>query len=176
MNSRAAKSVVLLCLLTSAVAQESARPEVPDKIKAPAGEDLVLMAHATGFQIYSCQLGTDGQPAWSFKAPEAELRDNTDRVVGRHYAGPSWKHTDGSEVTGKVAAKADSPDPDSIPWLLLTAANHAGTGVLAGVSTIQRIHTKGGQPPAKPPCTSSNLNATSKSSYVADYYFYALAK
>ena len=48
------------------------------------------------------------------------------------------------------------------PWLLLTATNHSGTGMLAGVSTIQRIHTKGGQPPATPRCTSSNLDATSK--------------
>jgi hypothetical protein len=48
--------------------------------------------------------------------------------------------------------------------------------MLAGVSTIQRIHTKGGQPVATQPCTSSNLDATSKSSYVADYYFYVPAK
>jgi len=175
-NSRVSKIVSLLCLLTFAVAQESTKPEVPDKIKAPAGEDLVLAAHATGFQIYSCQLGTDGQPAWVFKAPEAELRDSTDRVIGRHYAGPTWKHIDGSEVTGKVLAKADSPDADAIPWLLLTATGHSGSGALAGVSTIQRVHTKGGQPPAAPRCTSSNLDATSKSSYVADYYFYVPAK
>jgi hypothetical protein len=166
----------VLCLLTFATAQESVRPEVPDKIKAPAGEVLVLAAHATGFQIYTCQLGTDGQPAWSFKAPEAELRDTTDRVIGRHYAGPTWKHDDGSDVTGKVVAKVDSPDADAIPWLLLTATNHSGTGTLAGVSTIQRVHTKGGQPPAAGRCTSSNLDATSKSSYIADYYFYTPAK
>jgi hypothetical protein len=176
MDSRATKILGLLCLLTLAVAQESTKPEVPDKIKAPAGEELVLAAHATGFQIYSCQLNTDGQPAWLFKAPEAELRDNTDRVVGRHYAGPTWKHSDGSEVTGKVLTKVDSPDADTIPWLLLTATNRSGSGTLAGVSTIQRIHTKGGQPPAATRCTSSNLDVTSKSSYVADYYFYAPAK
>ena len=176
MDSRATKILGLLCLLTFAVAQESTKPEVPDKIKAPAGEELVLAAHATGFQIYSCQPNTDGQPAWLFKAPEAELRDNTDRVVGRHYAGPTWKHNDGSEVTGKVLAKVDSADADAIPWLLLTATNHSGSGTLAGVSTIQRIHTKGGQPPAATRCTSSNLDVTSKSSYVADYYFYAPAK
>lgn len=166
----------LLCLLAFATAQESAKPEVPDKIKTPAGEELALMAHATGFQIYSCQLGTDGQPAWILKAPEAELRDTTDRVIARHYAGPAWKHIDGSEVTGKVLAKVDSPDADAIPWLLLTATSHSGTGILAHVSTIQRIHTKGGQPPATPRCTSSDLDATSKSSYVADYYFYTPPK
>ena len=168
--------ICLLCSVTFATAQESAKPEVPDKIKTPAGEELALVAHATGFQIYSCQLGTYGQPAWIFKAPEAELRDTTDRAIGRHYAGPAWKHIDGSEVTGKVLAKVDSPDADAIPWLLLTATNHSGTGILTRVSTIQRIHTKGGQPPAATRCTSSNLDVTSKSSYVADYYFYAPAK
>jgi Protein of unknown function (DUF3455) len=175
-NSRVTKIASLLCLLTFAVAQELTKPEVPEGIKTPAGQALVLVAHATGFQIYTCQLGTDGQPAWSLKAPEAELRDNADRVIGRHYAGPAWKHNDGSEVTGKLAAKVDSPDADSIPWLLLTATNHSGTGALASVSTIQRIHTKGGQPSATARCTSSNLNATSKSSYIADYYFYVPAK
>jgi hypothetical protein len=176
MDSRIGKMAGLLCLLTFAFAQELTKPEVPEKIKAPAGQELALVAHATGFQIYTCQRGTDGQSAWVLKAPEAELRDNKDRVIGRHYAGPSWKHTDGSEVTGKVLAKVDSPDPDAIPWLLLTAAGHSGSGMLANVSTIQRIHTKGGQPPATQPCTSSNLDATSKSSYVADYYFYVPAK
>jgi Protein of unknown function (DUF3455) len=176
MNSRVTKIAGLLCLLTFASAQELAKPEVPDKIKAPAGQALALVAHATGFQIYTCQRGTDGQPAWVFKAPEAELRDSKDQVIGRHYAGPAWKHTDGSEVTGKLVAKVDSPNGDSIPWLLLTAASHSGTGTLAGVSTIQRIHTKGGQPSATQPCTSSNLDATSKSSYVADYYFYVPVK
>src|SRR5882762_6116780 len=128
------------------MAQES-RPDVPEKIKAPAGEHLVLVAHATGFQIYSCQVGVDGQPAWSLKAPEAELRDIKDQVIGRHYVGPTWKHNDGSEVTGKLVAKVDSPDADSIPWLLLTSDKHSGTGALQDVSSIQRIHTKGGQPP-----------------------------
>ena len=175
MDSRVTKIAGLLCLLTFAFAQESTKPEVPDQIKTPAGQELTLVAHATGFQIYTCQRGTDGQPAWVLKAPEAELRDNTDRVIGSHYAGPAWKHNDGSEVTGKVLAKVDSPDANAIPWLLLTATNHSGTGMLARVSTIQRIHTNGGQPPATP-CTSSNLDATSKSSYVADYYFYVPAK
>jgi Protein of unknown function (DUF3455) len=176
-KSRAAKLLGLLFIgVTSAIAQEPGRPEVPDKIAAPAGEKLVLVVHATGFQVYSCQLGTDGKPAWLLKAPDAELRDSTDRVVGHHSTGPSWKHSDGSEVTGKLVAKVDSPDADSIPWLLLTAASHSGIGILAEVSTIQRIHTKGGQPPVKPQCASSNLNATSKSSYLADYYFYAPVK
>lgn len=59
----------LLCLLTFAFAQESPKPEFPDKIKTPAGQELALVAHATGFQIYTRQRGADGQPAWLLKAP-----------------------------------------------------------------------------------------------------------
>jgi hypothetical protein len=33
----------------------------------------------------------------------------------------TMKHNDGSEVTGKASAKVDSPNPDSIPWLLVAA-------------------------------------------------------
>jgi hypothetical protein len=151
-------------------------PAVPDQIKLPAGERLVFQAHASGAQIYVCQQGADGQAQWTLKAPEAQLQDQKGAVVGHHYAGPTWKHNDGSEVTGKASAKVDSPDPDSIPWLLITATGHSGTGVLAQVTSIQRIHTKGGHAPAASSCDSSKLGTEAKVPYTADYYFYAPAK
>lgn len=149
---------------------EIKQPEVPESIKAPAGEKIVLQAHATGFQIYGCQGGPDGKLAWTLKRPEAQLFDQQGNKIGEHGAGPIWKHNDGSEVTGKVAARADSPS-GSIPWLLLNAANHSGTGVLSRVTTIQRIHTEGGQPPSAADCSQANSEARIK--YSADYYFYA---
>jgi hypothetical protein len=97
-------------------------------------------------------------------------------VIGRHYAGPTWKLNDGSEVTGKAAARSDSPDADSIPWLLVTVTGHAGDGTLSHVTTIQRIHTKGGVAPAAGTCNVDRQGSESKSSYTADYYFYAPAK
>jgi hypothetical protein len=154
--------------------KESA-PDVPDAIQAPAGEEVVLMAHASGSQIYTCQAGTDGKFSWVLKAPDAELRDRNDKVIGQHSAGPSWKLKDGSEVTGKAAAKVDSLDSDSIPWLLVKVVSNAGKGSLAKVTTIQRVRTHGGQPPAEG-CDASHVNAETKSSYTADYYFYAPAK
>ncbi len=33
------------------------RPEVPDNLKAPANEEVILVGHATGVQIYVCQAG-----------------------------------------------------------------------------------------------------------------------
>jgi len=157
-------------------AYAASAPDVPDSIKAPAGEKLVFRAHATGAQIYVCQQGADGKSLWTLKAPEAQLHDPKGAVVGRHYAGPTWKHNDGSEVTGKASAKVDSPDSDSIPWLLLAATGHSGAGVFAQVTSIQRLHTKGGQAPAATSCDSSKLGTAAAVPYTADYYFYAPAK
>jgi Protein of unknown function (DUF3455) len=167
---------LLIGIATAALGQAASRPDVPEKIKAPAGEQIVLVAHATGSQIYVCQPGADGKPAWTLKAPDAELHDEHGAVIGRHYAGPTWKDNDGSEVTGKAAAKVDSPDADSIPWLLVTVTGHSGNGVLTPVTTIQRVHTKGGVAPPPTECTAAKQNAEVKSSYTADYYFYAPAK
>jgi len=93
-------------------------------------------------------------------------------VIGRHYAGPAWRHNDGSEVTGKAVARVESPDADSIPWLLVVATGHAGPGVFAGVTSIQRIHTKGGQPPPAATCDPKK-GKEARIPYTADYYFFA---
>jgi len=130
---------LLLGLAGHASGQVIPSPAAPDKIKAPTGEDVVLVAHASGSQIYVCQAGADGKLGWTLKAPEAELRNDQGAVIGRHFAGPTWKLNDGSEVTGKAAARVDSPYADSIPWLLVTVTGHAGEGALSQVSNIQRI-------------------------------------
>jgi hypothetical protein len=170
------QTAVLTGVVTLANGQGIPRPDVADKIKAPAGEEVVLQVHASGSQIYTCQQGADGKYGWTLKAPEADLHDQQGAVVGRHYAGPTWKDNDGSEVTGKAVARIDSPDSDSIPWLLVTATGHSGKGVLSRVTSIQRIHTHGGQPPPATTCDASKQNVEVKSSYAADYYFYAPPK
>jgi|SRR5208282_280923 len=154
---------------------KEAAPDVPDSIQAPAGEEVALFAHATGSQIYTCQASADGKFSWTLKAPEAELHDRNDKAIGQHSAGPTWKLKDGSEVTGKAVAHVDALDEQSIPWLLVKVVNHSGSGLLSNVDTIQRVHTHGGKPPAEG-CDMSHRDAESKSSYTADYYFYAPSK
>ena len=171
--------LAFLCLLPGASLPQTARSQtpptdVPEKLKAPAGEQLILEAHATGWQIYVCQAGADQKLGWVFKAPEADLHNASGETIGSHYAGPAWKLTDGSEVTGKVVARQDAPDVDSIPWLLLSATGHTGSGTLTRVTTIQRLHTKSGQPPQNG-CDASHSGTESKRPYSADYYFYAPA-
>jgi hypothetical protein len=145
---------------------------VPDSIQPPDGEELVLVAHATGFQVYVCRPDAEGKPAWTLKAPEAQLFDQQGNAIGKHFAGPTWQLNDGSEITGRMVAKVDAPGPESIPWLLVTVTGHSGSGVLSRVTILQRVHTVGGLPPTSG-CAASNRDAEFKSSYSADYYFYA---
>ena len=75
-----------------------------------------------------------------------------------------------------MTAKQDAPKPGAIPWLLLTATSHAGQGILTRVTSIQRIHTDGGVAPNANTCDASKAGHESRSSYSADYYFYAQEK
>ena len=147
------------------------RPQVPDNIQAPAGEEILLQVHASGSQIYVCQTSAEQKLSWVLKAPEARLTDAHGKEAGAHYAGPTWKHIDGSEVAGTVVSRADAPDSGAIPWLLLTATNHTGTGMLSRVTSIQRIHTQGGHPPAG--CDEAQRGSEIRVPYSADYYFYS---
>ncbi|MFZ0560898.1 MAG: DUF3455 domain-containing protein [Terriglobales bacterium] len=178
MQTAAAFSILGLSLLLaepSAHAQKISPPKVPDAIQAHPGEEVVLVAHASGSQIYACRPGADGKFSWTLKAPDAELKDGNGKVIGSHFAGPAWKLKDGSEVTGKAAAHVDSPDPNSVAWLRVDVISHSGQGLLAHVTTIQRVNTRGGKPPAQG-CDQLTADAETKISYTADYYFYAPAK
>jgi hypothetical protein len=174
--SRLFQVVGAIGALFAAQGQGPARPEVPENLRAPAGEEVILSAQATGVQIYVCQAGADQNFAWALKAPEAELSDATGKKIAHHFAGPTWKHVDGSEVRGKVIAKQDAPKPDAIPWLLLAAASHTGEGIFSRVTSIQRIHTQGGLPPKANACDTSANGKESRRAYSADYYFYAAAR
>src|ERR1700691_1013303 len=172
--------LAFLILLSAFVAAQSAAgkdapPDVPDAIQVPAGEEVVLYTHATVSQSYTCQAGADGKFNWILKGPDAELHDRKDKVIGHHSAGPTWKLTDGSEATGKPTAHMDALDEGSVPWLLVNVVSHAGNGQLSNVTTIQRVRTHGGQPPAHG-CDAAHVNTETTSNYSADYYFYAPAK
>jgi hypothetical protein len=162
-----------IAAVSSAHAQHASRPDVPDSIKAPEGENLVLTAHASGVQIYTCQQSSEGKYGWTLKGPQAELRDSHGALIGRHHAGPTWELQDGSSVTGKPVAHINSPDANSVPWLLLNATAHEGNGALSRISSIQRIETRGGQPPAADDCDASKQGKDAKSPYTAEYYFYS---
>jgi|SRR5580704_1108092 hypothetical protein len=163
----AAQVLAACCLFSlSAIAQQP-----PKELQPPASEQFLLQVHAQGDQIYTCK-ADGGQFAWTLKAPEAQLFDQNGKPFGKHFVGPSWEASDGSRVTGKAVANASSPDADSIPWLLVTVGSRSGDGVLARVTSIQRINTKGGKAPASG-CDAAHDGQEHRASYSADYVFFA---
>jgi hypothetical protein len=167
-----AMTVPALALLTvCATAQTLAPPEVPATLRPAAGQSVYLEALATGVQIYECSQRPDSSYEWAFRAPEASLADRSGHPLGKHYAGPTWESSDGSNVVGEVQAKDPGPKPSAIPWLLLAAKANNGSGTFAVAKSIQRVATEGGVAPAEP-CTGSNLKQVARVPYTATYYFY----
>lgn len=148
-------STLLLC--STAIAQQA-----PVSIDVPAGATLLLEAKGDGAQIYTC---TDAK--WTLKAPDAKLLDASGQPIGTHFAGPTWKLADGSEVKGKAIANQPAPDGSSIPWLLIQAVAGSGSGKFGSVAYIRRTETHGGAAP-KAPCSSGELRVP----YTAKYSFY----
>jgi opacity protein-like surface antigen len=122
--------------------------------------------HAVGAQIYRCEPNDKGELAWKFREPVATLL-YAGKTVGRHYAGPTWEHTDGSLVRGKVAESKPGKTPDDIPELVLAVTEHRGSGVLERTSKVLRVNTKGGV--AAGSCAKEG--AALSQPYEADYIF-----
>ena len=151
---------------------------IPEALQVPATAVLTQQLRATGVQIYRCNVDKNDPShyAWALKAPEADLFDRAGHPVGKHYAGPTWEAKDGSRVKGEVAARVNSPDPNSIAWLLLGAGSMPaaipGGGLFAGVRYVQRLHTQGGNAPSEG-CNQLFVDREVRVPYSAEYWFYA---
>jgi Protein of unknown function (DUF3455) len=162
-------SVALLVACASTPPKQPA--SIPESLRVPEGQPLLLRVAARGAQIYSCKAKA-AEPAgfeWVLQAPEADLFDGRGAKVGRHYAGPTWESVDGSRVVGEVMQR--SPVQGAIPWLLLRAKSNEGAGALAGVKYIQRVDTIGGVAPSAG-CDAAHAGAEARVEYSANYDFY----
>jgi Protein of unknown function (DUF3455) len=159
------RTVLALSFVLGAALSAKAQTALPDAIAAP-GETVVLTVHAEGAQVYECKAGADGKLAWAFREPIATLLVDG-KTIGRHYAGPNWEHIDGSAVVGKVVGNAPGATADDIPWLKLQVTASRGSGVLTGVTTVQRVNTKGG----KLDGACDKAGSFKSAPYSADYVF-----
>ena len=155
--------------LSMRVIAPSAAAEIPETI-ATHGETLMVTAHATGAQVYECKTNSDGKLVWQFREPIATLMIDG-KTVGRHFAGPVWEMADGSAVSAKVSAQAPGATTNDIPLLRLDVAARHGSGLLSGVTTIQRLNTRGGRADAACDSAGTFLSVP----YSADYAFYKKA-
>jgi Protein of unknown function (DUF3455) len=160
-NARCYAVSLALCAMLSSTASA----QVPDAIAAP-GETVIATFHAEGAQIYDCKPDAGGKPTWQFREPIATLLLDG-KTVGRHYAGPNWEASDGSAVTGKALANVPGTTAGDIPWLKLEVTARRGAGTLAGVTTVQRINTRGGVMSGACERAGAYLSAP----YAADYVF-----
>jgi hypothetical protein len=158
-------ALALLLISGSQAGASAAETPLPAAIAAP-GETVVLSVHAEGAQVYDCKAGTDGKLAWAFREPIATLMAEG-KTVGRHFAGPTWEHIDGSAVVGKVVGNAPGATGSDIAWLKLEVVAHRGSGILTPVTTVQRINTQGG----KLDGACDKAGATKSAPYSADYVF-----
>jgi hypothetical protein len=162
--------LLLSCSIAAFVAHAGvALAQVPAAIAAPDAAAVVTF-HAEGAQIYECKAGTDakltGTLTWVFREPIATLMLDG-RTVGRHYAGPTWEHMDGSAVTGKAAGNAPGATANDVAWLKLDVVSRRGNGTLANIDFVQRINTNGGA--LHGPC--DQAAALRSAPYSADYVF-----
>src|SRR5262245_1110213 len=81
-------------------------PDVPEALRAPAGQRVFLELCAEGAQIYECAAKADQSDTfeWAFRGPEARLVDRSGKLIGKHYGGPAWQANDKSKVIGLVKA------------------------------------------------------------------------
>ena len=159
---------VSLAATPTAMAGNSKRmPDLPspvcDSIQVPHGNKVAFHVYAVGVQRYRWN-----GASWDFVEPVATLYADAkyNVKVGIHFAGPTWESILGGKV---VATRVDgcSPDPASIPWLLLRATS--ADGVLSSVTYIQRLNTKGGLAPIAP---GASTGVMAEIPYTTEYYFY----
>jgi hypothetical protein len=156
-------------LLSAAVSIAALHAQQTDgSIDLPAGARSVLKAKGVGFQVYTCTETPNG-PKWVLTAPDAKLLNAWGKTIGSHFAGPTWKLKDGSQVQGERKGSKKSPEAGAVPWLRLDAKAGTGTGKFAGIAYIQRTDTHGGMA-AESACKPGE---SSKVSYKAKYTFYA---
>jgi len=161
--------IVAASLIAAAVSIAALHAQQADgSIDPPAGARAVLEAKGVGFQVYTCT-GTQAGPKWVLTAPDAKLLDASGASIGSHFAGPTWKLEDGSQVQGERMASKGAPEANSVAWLLLRAKAGTGTGKFANIAFIRRTETHGGAA-AESACTTGD---TSRVAYTATYTFYA---
>jgi len=167
--SKAAVTVSAFLITGFAVpvhAKDNRAPAVPPEIEVAEGNRVHFHGFGVGVQIY-----TWNGVSWGTAVPEATLFDNDGNIVAIHFAGPTWESNSGSKVVGALPPKAVIVDPNSIPWLRLSAvaASTEGPGIFDNTTFIQRVNTVGGKAPS---VNGAVVGQVARVPYTADYFFY----
>jgi len=136
----------------------------PDKLS------IFRVVSATGVQVYTCTRNAAGATGWVLQGPDAQLFDSQNKPVGRHYAGPTWEALDGGKVVGQTKTSMPAPVDNAVPWLLLDAKSHEGSGAFTEAQAIVRMGTTGGTAPGNG-CDETRAGRELRVPYTAVYVF-----
>jgi len=136
----------------------------PDKLS------IFRVVSAKGVQVYMCTRNPAGATSWVLRGPDAQLFDQQNKPVGKHYAGPTWEGLDGGKVVGEVKTSMPAPVDRAVPWLLLAPKSHEGSGVFTEAQAIVRMGTTGGAAPGDG-CDEARAGQELRVPYSAIYVF-----
>ena len=167
-------AAIALSACASAPMMKVDNAALPEPVRVPAGQKVMMSTTGVGEITYECREKKDmaGAHEWAFVGPVATLYSGDKKAVGKYYAGPTWEANDGSKVTGKQLAVSPAA-PGSIPMQLVKTDPAMGAGAMTGVSYIQRLNTKGGVAPAMA-CDATSKGRRQQVAYEADYVFYGM--
>jgi hypothetical protein len=129
-----------------------------------------LEVSAQGVQIYSCDGKTADSGGWVLQGPDAQLFGHQNKLLGKHYAGPTWEDLEGGKVVGVARVNMRAPIEGAVPWLLLDVKSREGAGVFTPARAIVRMQTTGGTAP-QDGCDGAHVFEERRVPYTAIYVF-----
>jgi Protein of unknown function (DUF3455) len=142
------------------------------RMRAPADEDAAFVLAGNGVQVFECRqsIVDPNVFVWSFVAPDATLYEGTRPAARLTTPNLVESVDDRSSVSGFVRMSQPAGG-NNLPWTLMLARPVGDDGLFAGVTSIQRVNTRGGMAP-RDGCNSDNAGNEARVAYSADYYFY----
>ncbi len=169
----AAAALLSACGSMMPMAPMYSQDSLPDTIKVPAGNKVAVQTVGVGEITYECRdkANAPGMTEWVFVGPNAALNDRSGKQVGKYYGPPAtWESMDGSKLTATQLAVAPA-GAGNIPYQLVKGNPAMGSGMMSGVTYIQRVAIKGGVAPASM-CSPANKGSKEIVKYQADYIFW----
>jgi Protein of unknown function (DUF3455) len=136
----------------------------PDKLS------ILQQVSAFGVQVYACGGKGADSVGWVLKGPDGRLFDPQNKLVGKHYAGPTWEDLQGGKVVGVARINMPASIEDAIPWLLLEVKSREGSGPFTRARAVVRMQTTGGIAPHDG-CDGAHAGEERRVPYTAVYVF-----